>query len=137
MKLPNFENAVVSSTKLEGYLLSEVHPVGRANALFLKNLGYDDTDPYILEWDLLSFAGEENVSHVQASEFGTKYIIDGMIRTLSGATVTMRRFGSWKQITLDPDSSRPIRPESVVEGDGMINELDKIVLTRDIKGHNL
>ncbi len=137
MKLPNFENAIVSSTKLEGYLLSEVHPVGRAKALFLKNLGYDDTAPHILERDLLSIAGEEDVSHVQASEYGTKYIIDGMIRTPSGATVTMRRFGSWKQITLDPDSSRPIRPESLVEGDGMIKELDTVVLTHSIKEHNL
>jgi len=49
MKLPNSENAYVPSAKLVEYMLSEIHPIGRAKALFLKNLGYDNTDAGTLE----------------------------------------------------------------------------------------
>ena len=90
MKLPDSEHAVVPTEKLEGYLLSEVHPVGRAKAQFLKNLGYDSTDAGVLAKDLLIIAREQDVSDVQASAFGTKYIIDGMIQTPSGAIVAIR-----------------------------------------------
>ena len=90
MKLPNSENALVPADKLENYLPSEVHPVGRTKALFLKNLGYDNTDAGALARDLLAIAHEEDVSDVQSSEYGTKYIIDGMIHTPIGSTVAMR-----------------------------------------------
>ena len=90
MKLPNSQNALVPTDKLENYLLSEIHPVGRTKALFLKNLGYDDSDPNILAQDLLTIAQEEDISDIQTSEFGTKYIIEGTIHTPNGATVAMR-----------------------------------------------
>ena len=90
MKLPNSQNAFVPTEKLANYLLSENHPVGRPKALFLKNVGYDDGDTEILAQDLLTIAHEEDVSDAESSEFGTKYIIEGMIQTPNGATVTMR-----------------------------------------------
>ena len=90
MKLPNSQNALVPTDKLENYLLSEIHPVGRTKALFLKNLGYDDSDSNILAQDLLTIAQEEDISDIQTSEFGTKYIIEGTIHTPNGATVAMR-----------------------------------------------
>ena len=90
MRLPNSANALVPTAKLESYLLSEIHPVGRAKALFLKNLGYDDTNAETLGEDLLSIALSEEVSSLQASAYGTKYVIDGMIRTPTGSTVAMR-----------------------------------------------
>ena len=90
MKLPNCENALVASEKLTDYLLSEIHPVGGAKALFFKNLGYDDTDPDVLARDLLTIAQEEDISDVQTSEFGTKYVIDGFVQTPNGSTVAMR-----------------------------------------------
>jgi len=65
-------------------LLSEIHPVGRSKALFLKNLGYDETDVDILRKDLLSIVQEQDIFEVQRSEYGTKYIIDGMIQTPVG-----------------------------------------------------
>ncbi|NQW24393.1 MAG: hypothetical protein HQ475_13230 [SAR202 cluster bacterium] len=65
-------------------MLSEIHPVGRSKALFLKNLGYDETDVDILRKDLLSIVQEQDIFEVQRSEYGTKYIIDGMIQTPVG-----------------------------------------------------
>ena len=62
MKMPNRESAYVPSAKLNGYLLSEVHPVGKAKAQFLKNLGYDISSSSTLERDLLTFARECDVA---------------------------------------------------------------------------
>ena len=71
-------------------MLSDIHPVGRAKALFLKNLGYDNTNAELLANDLLKIAREQVVLDVRASEYGTKYIIDGMVQTPNGSTVAMR-----------------------------------------------
>jgi len=90
MKLPNSENALVPKDRLENYLLPEIHPIGRFKAVFFKNLGYDDGDTDVLAHGLSSIAQQEDVSDVQPSEFGTKYIIEGIIQTPSGATVAMR-----------------------------------------------
>ena len=72
MKLPNSENALVPKDKLENYLLSEIHPIGRFKAVFFKNLGYDDGDTDVLANDLSSIAQQED------------------FQTPSGATVAMR-----------------------------------------------
>ena len=90
MRLPNSQNALVQTAKLEQYLLSELHPVGRAKALFFKNLGYDDREPGTLARHLIAIAQHEDVLEVQSSPFGTKYVIEGMIQTPGGTTVTMR-----------------------------------------------
>ncbi len=102
MKLPDWESAYVPSEKLNGYLLSEVHPVGRAKALFLKNLGYDNRNSYTLEQDLLTFAREGQVSDTITSEYGTKYVISGELSTPSGETVLLRTV--W---IIDRGDSRP------------------------------
>ena len=90
MKLPNFQNAFVPKEKLANYLLSEIHPVGRPKALFLKNLGYDDNDIDILANDLLTIAQEQDVSDTQSFDFGTKYVIEGVMQTPNGSSITMR-----------------------------------------------
>ena len=90
MKLPNSQNALVSKDKLENYLLPEIHPIGRAKAVIFKNLDYDDSDTDILANALLSIAQQEDVSDIQPPEFGTKYVIEGMIQTPGGATTAMR-----------------------------------------------
>ena len=59
--MPNGENAFIPPAKLRDYLLSEIHPVGRSKALFLKNLGYDDTNEDVLMEDLLAIVRDQNV----------------------------------------------------------------------------
>ena len=90
MKLPNWDSAYVPPAKLHGYLLSEVHPVGRAKALFLKNLGYDNRNSGTLERDLCTLAREGDVADTITSEYGTKYVITGLISTPSGESVLLR-----------------------------------------------
>ncbi len=40
MRLPNADDAIIDRPKLEGYLLSEAHPVGRFKARFFATLGF-------------------------------------------------------------------------------------------------
>lgn len=40
MQLPHADQAIIDRGKLEGYLLSEVHPVGRFKARFFASLGF-------------------------------------------------------------------------------------------------
>ncbi len=40
MKLPNYGNAIVSETKITGYLLSNKHRDGRSKAEFFAQLGF-------------------------------------------------------------------------------------------------
>ena len=90
MRLPNRESAYVPEPKLDGYLLSENHPVGKAKALLLRNLGYDDTNVNLLEQGLLTVAHEQTVAEVIESEYGVKYVIDGVLQTPSGSALQLR-----------------------------------------------
>ena len=118
MKLPNREIAFVPGPKLAAYLSSETHPVGRAKALLMRDLGYDDTNVDLLEQDLIAVAHEQPVAEVIVLEYGVKYVIDGVLQAtavcdcLSGVRVLLRE-----------------RP--------MVRELDTVILTRDIAGHAL
>src|SRR3990172_7907882 len=79
MKLPGLENAVISSEKITGYLLSPTHPNGRHKALFFTRFGFS-----IDTWEefadaLRQHAGDHYVAKVENSPFGTRYVIDGEI----------------------------------------------------------
>lgn len=90
IRLPNRESDYVPEQKLEGYLLSENHPVGRAKALLLRGLGYDDTNVDLLEQDLIAVAHDQLVAEVIVSEYGVKYVIDGVLQTPSGSALQLR-----------------------------------------------
>ena len=90
LRLPNRESAYVAEPKLEGYLLSENHPIGRAKALLLRNLGYDYTNVKLLEQGLIAVAHEQPVVEVIESEYGVKYVIDGVLQTPSGSALQLR-----------------------------------------------
>ena len=87
MELPNCENAYVPVDKLTNYLLSVTHPVGRRKALFLRNLGYDITNANSLMDALLYLAMGANVVEEIPTRWGTKYIVDGLLNSLSGVGV--------------------------------------------------
>jgi hypothetical protein len=78
MKLPNAGNAVVSQKMLE-YLLSESHPRGRRKAAFFGGLGFVRHEWQVLATALKNQAELYEVSELVESEFGTRYVIDGVI----------------------------------------------------------
>lgn len=81
MKLPNRKQAYIPRSKLEDYLLSETHAVGRAKAKFFRMFGFDEHNIDFLEKGLLTIAHNEDVSAVVSSPHGEKYIVDGTLHT--------------------------------------------------------
>jgi len=90
MKLPNRENAYIPLSKLKNYLLSETHVVGRTKAKFLRGFGFDDKNIDFLEQALLSIAQNQEIDEVVSSPHGTKYVIDGSLKTPIGISVNMK-----------------------------------------------
>jgi hypothetical protein len=90
MRLPNRDQAYVPSPKLNSYLLSETHTVGKSKAKFFRAFGFTETNVDVLEQGLLTIAQTEPVIEVLASRYGTKYIIEGSLETPSGVVVKVR-----------------------------------------------
>lgn len=90
MKLPNRENAYVPPSKLYDYLLSRTHLVGMGKARFFRSLGFDETNADILEQELISIAHSQDVEEFVTSEYGTKYIIDGLLQIPAGKSTQVR-----------------------------------------------
>ena len=90
MKLSNGINAAIPTEKVKQYLLSDVHAVGRAKAKFFRGFGYGQEDPSVLKADLASIARNEQVSEAIETRHGTKYILDGRVKTPSGSSVRIR-----------------------------------------------
>jgi len=90
MKLPNRENAYTPSHKLNDYLLSKTHPVGRWKARFFCALGFDERNVDMLEQRLIAIAHSEDVKDVISSAYDTKYVIEGSFQTPAGSLVRMR-----------------------------------------------
>jgi hypothetical protein len=59
MKLPNPDKAIILREKVEDYLLSSVHSVGRHKAVFFKALGYRQDEWEVLADNLRAFASGE------------------------------------------------------------------------------
>ena len=89
MQLPNRNNAFIQPSKLTGYLLSEIHPVGRSKAKFFRDLGFNDVNVLQLESELLKIARFCEVTEVMTNQHGNKYVIIGSIDTPCGKSVTV------------------------------------------------
>ena len=90
MKLPNHKNASVSLSKISNYLISETHPVGKWKAKIFLSHGYTPTTIDALRDGLLSIAHEEEVKGIVNSKYGTKYIIDGNLKTPNGQELIVK-----------------------------------------------
>jgi hypothetical protein len=90
VKLPNCEKAVVSQAKIRGYLLSLSHPDGYGKAKFFISLGFSIEAWEVLAEALICHAGEHEVTKIENSPFGTRYVIEGTIVTPEGRTPLIR-----------------------------------------------
>lgn len=88
MKVPNFEKAVVPKEKLQDYLLSESHPVGRFKAVFFQQLGYSSAAWEVLANDIRILL-ENEVAKTIATDFGTEYEVRGQIDGPSGKSANV------------------------------------------------
>ncbi len=90
MKLPNAASAVVPGEKIVDYLLSETHRDGRHKAAFFRGLGYTTQRPDELRSALISIANNDEVLHQENSPFGTRLVVDGIMKTPVGRTAYVR-----------------------------------------------
>jgi hypothetical protein len=90
MKLPNHKKVIVPQTKITEYLLSLSHEDGRSKAKFFSSFGFS-----VEAWDMLAdvlrhHAAEHEVTKVETSPFGTRYVIEGIISAPDGRSPFIR-----------------------------------------------
>ena len=90
MPLPNHENAIVPESKITDYLLSPSHPDGRGKAVFFMRFGFSAHTWQQLAEALLRHASEHELTKVELTPFGTRYIIEGTLQTPIGQQPRIR-----------------------------------------------
>jgi hypothetical protein len=80
-RLPNAHLAVIDESKITGYLLSDIHPTGRSKAAYFCQFGFEASSWRILRDALTGHLETSEVISVVKSEFGTKYIVEGVLST--------------------------------------------------------
>jgi hypothetical protein len=87
VKLPNRDRAVIDQTKVQDYLLSPSHPVGRFKAAFFSSLGYSQDRWRQLEMDLRHQHVIQDVHRVTEFRYGQKFEIRANLKGPSGRAV--------------------------------------------------
>ena len=90
MKLPNSETALVPKSKIENYLLSDTHFLGKSKSSFFKNYGFNENNVDIFIKSLLDIAANNEITDKVSTTYGTKYIIDGLLDTPVGKKAVVR-----------------------------------------------
>jgi hypothetical protein len=84
VKLPNAERAVIDPRKIQDYLLSWAHPVGRFKAHFFVRLGFATETWQLLHAQLKRVALEGEAKVSERTDYGQKYIVRGTIGSMVG-----------------------------------------------------
>lgn len=84
MKLPNYQQAIVPKAKIVDYLLSPTHADGWSKERFFIRFGFTQESWYLLAAALYAFAQENNVTGIETSPFGQRYIVEGTLQGLDG-----------------------------------------------------
>lgn len=80
MDLPNRHLAYVPVEKIIHYLLDESHPQGWGKAQEFRKRGYNESNVATMIRDLIEVAQSQPVSEVEQTQYGTKYVIYGVIQ---------------------------------------------------------
>ncbi|HEV3144125.1 MAG TPA: hypothetical protein VGZ47_09600 [Gemmataceae bacterium] len=90
MNLPNADRVHVAKEKITDYLLNPKHPDGAAKAAFFAALGFKLEAWEVLAGALREVAARNPIGKKTDTLHGTKYIIDGALKTPSGKTPVVR-----------------------------------------------
>ena len=85
MKLPGNDRAVVPRLKVTGYLLSDIHPIGRFKARVFRALGFRLREPDVLVSQLLRIAREGEVESTEDNPYGRSYLVPGTLAGPAGS----------------------------------------------------
>ncbi|MGH7335908.1 MAG: DUF6883 domain-containing protein [Candidatus Rokuibacteriota bacterium] len=89
MLIPNADRAVIDPAKVNEYLLSRSHPVGRFKATFFQALGYSSEDWRRLEADLRSQHLPKEATVEGPTPYGQKYVIRATLVGPTGASAAL------------------------------------------------
>lgn len=89
MRVPSAQFAQIDRTKIEDYLLSPFHPVGRFKSFVFNALGYSRDDWRKLDADLRTHLRMNEVIETQRNAFGLKYVVSGNLLAASGAVADL------------------------------------------------
>jgi hypothetical protein len=103
MRLPNAENAEIPESKITKYLLSTTHRAGKSKASFFMQFGFDLDHWKALALALKQHALENEVALEEKTIFGTRYVVDGLLKAPDGRWLNVR--AGW-YITTDRDVPR-------------------------------
>lgn len=90
MTLPGVEIAVIDERKVTGYLLAAHHPEGASKAAFFEAQGFRRGDWQVLADALRDHVHRHQVTEIASSPYGTKYVVDGPLRSPGGRMPMVR-----------------------------------------------
>ena len=87
MKLPNASRAIIDERKIQQYLLSRSHPIGRFKAAVFAAAGFEveDSLEFVRQLRTIAVGGEAELG--RKVEFGQKYLILGILAGKTGASI--------------------------------------------------
>lgn len=88
MKLPEVDRALIDAAKLQDYLLSNAHPVGRFKSAFFASLGYTHERSAELDSALRRLAHDAEAELDDATAHG-QYRVTGMLVGPAGVRATV------------------------------------------------
>ncbi len=89
-KLPHIDAAFIPAKKIVNYLLSDAHEAGRDKANFFKHFGFTSEAWEILARALRQHAAQHEITKIEPSPFGSRYVIEGSLQTPSGRVPQVR-----------------------------------------------
>ncbi len=90
MRLPNYDKAIVPREKIVDYLLSFTHRDGRSKAIFFSGFGFSADAWQTLADALRRHAVANEVAKIEATPFGTRYVVEGELAAPDGRTPLVR-----------------------------------------------
>ena len=79
MRLTKVDKAQIPESKVVKYLLSSTHRAGKSKAAFFTAIGFIAERWEELAEALRRHAGENTVSEIEETVFGTRYVVDGLL----------------------------------------------------------
>jgi hypothetical protein len=89
-EVANYEQVVITREYVIDYFLSDTHRNGRHKAAFFKRFGFTVTEWERAAWALREHAGEHDVTRVEPSPYGQRYVIEGIVRSPDGRAPLIR-----------------------------------------------
>ncbi len=81
MKIPNNNLSFVADNKIEDYLLSDIHEIGKHKADFFKRYGFDISNIDTFKSSLIQHSIDRDIEKTKDSAFGVKYELKCKIKT--------------------------------------------------------